>query len=439
MAWKSMIPGKIPPHWHHRIRSDVLVRRAPLFAILLLITWLGFSRMMAEGLGDSVYKFGHETLRAVQAWENHGFFVWGGFYPLSNVYIPADQAPRSVDVYQSYPPLYLLVYWPSYHFFGEAGFRIFKLVWSLAYGVGLGILLGTIASSCFTREATGYKQLVFASAYVITISNQAVLRYFMIDEPDYLGLFLLLLAVVLLQMQWSQRDPPRTKPWALWFVWFLAAWTYPILGALTTLAVYGLQRLRLSRQILSSLRGLLVPLLAGMAVYWVQRLIVNVVFPAGLKGSSLFDRMGLIAKDTDSHRGVLDALRFFVWQMSGSSAFQTNVAPSQVIEHNAVWVIGVLLFTIAFARSRGGQRQLVLILAAAQLWLFVPLLHQSLAHHDWIYAIHFVPTVVLGWVGAFEGLLPQRSGEVFAPWMLGFVATLIWAIQIRFFLVAYLT
>lgn len=176
-----------------------------------------------------------------------------------------------------------------------------------------------------------------------------------------------------------------------------------------------------------------------MAIYWVQRLLVNVIFPAGLKGSSLFERMGLIAKDTDSHRGVLDALRFLVWQMTGSSALQSGVSPSQVIEHNAIWVIGILLFALAFARARGGQRQLVLVLAAAQLWLLVPLLHQSLAHHDWIYAIHFVPTVVLGWVGALEEFLPQRPGEIFAPWMLGFLATLIWAIQIRFFLVAYLT
>lgn len=74
-------------------------------------------------------------------------------------------------------------------------------------------------------------------------------------------------------------------------------------------------------------------------------------------------------------------------------------------------------------RSRGSLRQLVLILAAGQLWLFVPLL--QLAYHDWIYAIHFVPTVVLGWVGAFETLMPRRPGGVVAPWMLGFVATLI--------------
>lgn len=420
-------------------KAEVALRRGPLIVMLLLITWLGFSRMMAEGLGDAIYKFGHETLRVVQAWENNGFFAWGGFFPLGNAYIPSGQPLQSVDIYQSYPPLYLLVYWPSYHFWGEPGFRVFKLVWSLSYGVGLGILLGTIASSCFTKAATGYKQLVFASAYVMTISNQAVLRYFMIDEPDYLGLFLLLLAVVLLRNHWSHPNPLSRRPWSLWMVWFFASWTYPILGALNFLSLFALQRLRLTRPILSSLRRLLFPLSAGIALYWVQRLMVNVIFPAGLKGSSLYERMGLISKDTDSHRGVLDALRFLVWQMSGTSALKSGVALSQVIEHNAIWVMGVVLFAIVFAYSRGEQRQLVLILAAAQLWLLIPLLHQSLAHHDWIYAIHFVPTVVLGWVGAMELFLPQRPGEIFAPWMMGFIATLIWAIQIRFFLVAYLT
>ena len=71
------------------------------------------------------------------------------------------------------------------------------------------------------------------------------------------------------------------------------------------------------------------------------------------------------------------------------------------------------------------------------MWLFVPLLHQSLAQHAWIYAIHFVPTVVLGWVGGLCLLLPRRSGDLFAPVALVGLGALIWVIQIRFFLVNY--
>lgn len=421
------------------LATESLRRRLPLFVILAGVTWLGFSRLMAEGLGDHLYKFGDETLRAVQAWENHGFFAWGGFFSLGGMYVPADHVIRSKDIYQSYPPLYLLVYWPSYHLFGEAGFKAFKLVWSLGYGIGMGLLMGSLASSCFTRAKQGYRQLVFAAAYVMTISNQAVLRYFMIDEPDYLGLLLLLLGVVLLQRHWSRPTRPGRRPWGLQLVWFLGSWTYPILGGLSTLTVLALQRLRLKPPVLASLRRLVAPLLLGMTLYWIQRITVNILFPGGLKGSSLFERMGLIARDTDSHRGVLDALKFLIWQMSGSSPSHSGVAPSQLLEHTAIWMVGVILFAIVFARSRGSLRQLLLVLAAAQLWLFVPLLHQSLANHDWIYAIHFVPTVVLGWVGALETLSPRRPGGVFAPWMLGFLATLIWAIQIRFFMVAYLT
>ena len=109
-----------------------------------------------------------------------------------------------------------------------------------------------------------------------------------------------------------------------------------------------------------------------------------------------------------------------------------------MLEHAAIWILGVVLFALVLTRLRAGRRQLLLILAAGQLWLFLPLLHQSLAFHDWIYAIHFAPTVILAWVGEFAVLMPQSKGEVFSPWMLGFVGMLIWSIQLRFFLVAYL-
>jgi len=62
-----------------------------------------------------------------------------------------------------------------------------------------------------------------------------------------------------------------------------------------------------------------------------------------------------------------------------------------------------------------------------------------LAHHDRIVATHVVPTVVPGWVGVFAVLMFRRSGGVFAVWIPGFVATMIRAIQMRFFAVAYLT
>lgn len=139
-----MIHGLIPSRWRDGMTADRLARRLPLFAILLLVTWLRFARMMAEGLGDNRLKFAHETLRAVQAWENHSFFALGGLHPLGNVYILASHSPRSVDIDQSCPPLYLLLYSAGVlallPLFGEAGFRAFKLGWSLTHGIGLGIL-----------------------------------------------------------------------------------------------------------------------------------------------------------------------------------------------------------------------------------------------------------------------------------------------------------
>ena len=94
-------------------------------ALLLGITWITFSRLLGEGITDHVYLFGRETLRAVQAWENHGFFALAGFFPLGGTYFGANTFPS--QIYQSYPPLYLLPYWLGYHLFGEAGFPLFKI------------------------------------------------------------------------------------------------------------------------------------------------------------------------------------------------------------------------------------------------------------------------------------------------------------------------
>jgi hypothetical protein len=174
-----------------------------------------------------------------------------------------------------------------------------------------------------------------------------------------------------------------------------------------------------------------------MALYWTQRLTANLMFPKGLMGSNLPDRMGLTAT-TEVHHGVLDSLQFLIFQQSGPSLLESGVVLTQRFEHATIWILGVVLFAIAFFRSHGRRRQLLLILAAAQIWLFIPLLHQSMSQHSWIYGIHFLPTVVLGWVGGLTTLLPQRHGTLVTPWMLAFFGLLIWAIQLRFFMVAYL-
>ncbi|WP_143593650.1 hypothetical protein [Synechococcus sp. 1G10] len=174
-----------------------------------------------------------------------------------------------------------------------------------------------------------------------------------------------------------------------------------------------------------------------MALYWIQRLIANLMFPQGLQGSSLFDRMGLTAS-TSEHQGVLDSLQFLIFQMSGATIESSGLPARHLLEHAAIWMLGVVLFAITLLRSHGRRRQLLLILAAAQLWLFVPLLHQSLSQHAWIYGIHFLPTVVLGWVGGLTTLLPRRPGNLITPWLLGFLGIMIWAIQLRYYLVAYL-
>ena len=46
--------------------------------------------------------------------------------------------------------------------------------------------------------------------------------------------------------------------------------------------------------------------------------------------------------------------------------------------------------------------------------------------------------MVLGWVGGLTTLLPRRQGSLITPWLLGFFGLLIWAIQLSYYLVAYL-
>jgi hypothetical protein len=421
------------PGWRF---PESLQAKLPLIGLLVAITWLTFSRLLAEDVADHVYDWGNETLRAVQAWENNGYFRMAGFFPLGGPYFPPNHFPP--NLYQSYPSLYLLPYWLGYRLFGrEEGFPAVKIGLAFLFLIALGLALGRIASLCFAGRGRGTRQLVFAVTYAITITNEAALRFTIIDEPDYLGMLLMVVGVALLGGWWCRRHQPRAWPVAAACAFFFAAWVYPILGALLFLSSLALGRLRLEADLLKGLRVISLTAMVGMGLYWIQRLIANLMFPEGLWGSSLYLRMGL-SSSTSEHQGVLDSLQFLVFQMSRATIQSSGLPLRHLFEHSAIWVLGVVLFAIAFLRSQGRRRQLLLILAAAQLWLFIPLLHQSLSQHAWIYGIHFLPTVVLGWVGGLTTLLPRRPGSLITPWMLGFFGMLIWAIQLRYYMVAYL-
>jgi hypothetical protein len=60
----------IPWGWRTPATAELLERRLSLVAMLVVITGLTYSRLLAEGLGKSLYRFGNETLRAVQAWKS---------------------------------------------------------------------------------------------------------------------------------------------------------------------------------------------------------------------------------------------------------------------------------------------------------------------------------------------------------------------------------
>jgi len=137
------------------------------------------------------------------------------------------------------------------------------------------------------------------------------------------------------------------------------------------------------------------------------------------------------------HDGILGALKFVFDQRSGG--ISERLRESQIyLEHCVLWILGLVFFVVVLARLSGIHRKVLPLLAAGQGWLLIPLLFQSLSMHGWVYAIHFMPSVVLGWIGALITLLPGHRNPIFAPAMLAFLSLLIVVIQLRWFLVAYL-
>jgi hypothetical protein len=409
---------------------------------LVVLTALTDWRLIDSGLPNHLFDFGPESLNAVQAWENHGFWSMAGMFSWGQGYLPADLPPEKL--YQSKTPLHLLHLWLAYKLFGSAGFASFKLVFSLAVISLNGLLLGWIAVLCFHNKHTSRfpipRQLIFVSAYAITISNESMLRFCLMDEPDYLALTSWLATVVNLALWVRQRlhcNVQTQKPAMAMTFGFLTSWLYPILGVINFISLFVLQLFPLKDRLRQGLRWLMPGALLGIGLYWLQRIIAKLLIPEKLYGSKLMDRMGLTGS-LQAHDGVLDAINFLYDQRSGGIA--GHLKESQIyIENIAVWILGILLFFIVLAKASDRFTKVILILAAAEAWLFVALLSQSLSQHGWVYGVHFVPSVVLGWIGGLSGVLPGHRSKLFGPGMLGFIALLIWVIQLRWFMVAYLT
>lgn len=398
-------------------------------------------RLIDSGLADHLFDFGTEALNAVQAWENHGFWSMAGMFSWGQGYLPADIAPQKL--YQSKTPLHLLHLWGAYKVLGSEGFAAFKLTFSLTIVSLNGLLLGWLATICFNsrrlKASPNSARLILLCTYAITISNESMLRFCLIDEPDYLGLTAWLAAVIALAL-WIQRhtqpNDADSKPWLSMGLGFLASWTYPILAVINLSSLFILQLFRLQTTLKRGLRWLMPGSALGICLYWLQRIIAKQLIPEKLYGSKLMDRMGLTGS-LQAHDGVLDALDFIYDQRSGGIAW--TLKDSQIyIENTAVWILGIILFFIVFARTSDQFRKVLLVLAAAEAWLFIPLLSQSVAQHGWVYGIHFVPSVVLGWIGGLTCILPGHRSKIFGASMLGFISLLIWVIQLRWFMVSYL-
>ncbi|MFN9629597.1 MAG: hypothetical protein ACK59A_05120 [Cyanobacteriota bacterium] len=422
-------------HWPGQPRDWL----APL--AIVVITAVTDWRLLDSNLFAHLFDFGSEGLNSVQAWVNHGFWSMLGFFPWGKGYFPANVVPD--QIYQSKTPLHLFPLWGGYILFGSAGFPTLKTVYSLGLVSLNGLLLGGIARLCFPLRGANWQSpipgaLVFVCTYAITISNEAMLRFCLIDEPDYLGLAFWL-ATVLALGRWAGEGGEGLgpdRPRMAMILGLMASWIYPILGVVNLVSLFLLQLFPLAARLRQGLRSLIPGALVGIGLYWMQRIAANLLIPQRLFGSKLIDRMGLTS-DMVQQDGVLDAFNFIFDQRSGGIPEQ--LSKSQLYdEHSAVWIIGLVLFVVVLARLPGLQRKVLLVLAAGQAWLLIPLLSQSISQHGWVYAIHFVPSVVLGWIGALTTLLPGHRTPLFAPGMLGFFALLIWVIQLRWFLVAYL-
>ncbi|MBC8168197.1 MAG: hypothetical protein H8E93_00390 [Synechococcus sp.] len=427
---------------------------------VLVLTAMTDWRLIDSGLSDHLFDFGDEALNAVRAWDDHGFWSMAGLFPWGG-YIPPETTPTAI--YQSKTPVHLLHLWAAFKLVGLEGFTNFKLVYSLMVVSLNGVLLGCIAKLCFPLRGPHWVSpipgnLVFLSTYAITISNEAMLRFCLVDEPDYLGMTFWLATIVALGHWLKRYDPKETNerdnnyteqdqastgisqlknPKVAIGLGFMSSWIYPILGVINLIALFLLQLFPVTKPLQKGIRALMPGALAGIALYWIHRVIAKQIIPEKLIGSELMYRMGLTT-NIEGHDGIFDAIDFLYDQRSGGiPSFLRN---SQIrIEHIAIWILGFNLFFIVFAKLKGINRQSLLVLSAGSSWLFVPLLTQSLAMHGWVYGIHFMPSVVLGWVGGCTTVFPGRQSQVFGPGTLGFCALLIWVIQMRWFLVAYLS
>ena len=416
------------------------IRQLPWLAILTipLITCFTYWRLIDEGLYNHLFDYGQEALHAVQAWENHGFWSMAGMFNWGQGYLPVDVEPTRI--YQSKTPLHLLHLWGAYKLVGTAGYPTFKVIYSLAIASLNGILLSIIALSCFQRPVTGikqsiYNQLIVIGTYSITISNESMLRFCMIDEPDYLSITFWLATTASICL-WLQFTEKKSVPKLTLTLGFFTSWIYPIFGVTNFITLFVLQLFKIESRLKYALRALIPGSLAGIILYWIQRLIAKALIPEKLFGSKLMDRMGMTGS-LDAHDGVFDALDFIYDQRSGGIPW--SLKNSQIyIEHCAVWILGILFFFIVLASLKRLDKQALLALPASGSWLLIPLLTQSLAQHGWVYGINFMPAIVLGWIGALTNILPGKQSAIFGTTMVGFVPLLLWAIQLRWFMVLYL-
>ena len=415
-------------------------REAPWLAILTipLITCFTYWRLIDEDLYEHLFDYGREALHAVQAWENHGFWPMAGMFSWGQGYVPIDIEPTRI--YQSKTPLHLLHLWGAYKIVGTTGYPTFKLIYSLAIASLNGILLGTIALSCFQRPIAGinqriYDQLIFIGTYSITISNESMLRFCMIDEPDYLSITFWLGTAATLGA-WLRNTKNKPIPKLTLTLGFLTSWIYPIFGVTNIITLFSLQLFQIENRFKRALRLLIPGSIAGIILYWIQRSIAKAFIPEKLYGSKLMDRMGMTGS-LEGHDGLFDALDFIYDQRPGGiPGFLKN---SQIyIEHCAIWILGILFFFVVLACLKGLDKQALLALSAGGSWLLIPLLTQSLSQHGWVYGINFMPAIVLGWIGALSNVLPGKQSPIFGSTMMGFVPLLLWAIQLRWFMVLYL-